>query len=667
MRFPRLFDSDRGVDITTFVTCVIAMIFLSSAVQAADCSLADIELLSQAEVDSFQDDYGGGDICDSVSGDLVIDGEDILSLGALSDLTYVGRDLVIKRNSVLASLNGLSAVTEIGRHLDITNNPALDNVEGLTGLFSIGGVLWVRDNDSLVSLSGVSGVEIINLSIVIDDNAALSEVAGLSKLTSLGLHLWIRRNNVLSDIESLSGVSTIGGDLIIGFNPSLASLSLASLTRVDSDVFILDNGNLNDLNQLSNLMSVGNDLFVSDNPKLSNCLGLKRLLDEVDDGVPGPGPGLSGVPDVGNEVNFNGNRQGCNSKEQVVYLIMEDGFESRNQITTVEYYTSQGSCDLAIGSDGFPIIGYGVDEGLRKLKTAKCTDASCTRNGLIISMVDNDPINNVGFINPAIAIGNDGSPLLSYIGVFVVSGWIKTAKCNEPSCLGGDETFSITLNTIKCNDAACSGDDEIVSTVDSAVDNVGMWNSIAIGSDQLPIISYQAGPNGNLMVAKCNDIACSGGDETISTVDGSDNNVGFYSSVAIGVDGFPVIAYVDVTERSLKIAKCNDLACSGGDEMISTIDKGNIDTVSGASIAIGVDGMPIISYSVHGYPSLKVAKCKNPACSSGDETIHRLDAGARWTSIAIGADGLPVIGYCGSVKPGLAVKILHCGTLDCRP
>ena len=48
-----------------------------------------------------------------------------------------------------------------------------------------------------------------------------------------------------------------------------------------------------------------------------------------------------------------------------------------------------------------------------------------------------------------------------------------------------------------------------------------------------------------LKVAKCNDVACAGADETITTVDDPANWWGAYTSIALGADGFPVISYRD--------------------------------------------------------------------------------------------------------------------------
>jgi hypothetical protein len=56
-------------------------------------------------------------------------------------------------------------------------------------------------------------------------------------------------------------------------------------------------------------------------------------------------------------------------------------------------------------------------------------------------------------------------------------------------------------------------------------------------------------------VAACNDPACAGANENITTVDDPANSVGEYTSIAIGTDGNPVISYYDATADSLKVAR----------------------------------------------------------------------------------------------------------------
>src|SRR3990172_8796027 len=194
------------------------------------------------------------------------------------------------------------------------------------------------------------------------------------------------------------------------------------------------------------------------------------------------------------------------------------------------------------------------------------------------------------------------------------------------------------------------------STVDDPTNVVGEYTSIAIGTDGYPVISYYDDGVDSLKVAKCNDPACSGGDEIISTVDIIVGTVGYYTSIAIGTDGYPVISYQaqdsGSTNYYLKVAKCVDIACSTA--ITPTTVEDPTDYVGYyTSLAIGTDGYPVISYQGKDSGStnyyLKVAKCNDPTCAGGDETITTVEditnAVGLYTSLAIGTDGYPVISY----------------------
>jgi hypothetical protein len=62
---------------------------------------------------------------------------------------------------------------------------------------------------------------------------------------------------------------------------------------------------------------VGSVSIIS-NPSLAACTGLTALLDYADDGAPGPGPGVAGIPDVGDDVVMTSNLHGCNSVTEIL-------------------------------------------------------------------------------------------------------------------------------------------------------------------------------------------------------------------------------------------------------------------------------------------------------------------------------------------------------------
>ena len=171
------------------------------------------------------------------------------------------------------------------------------------------------------------------------------------------------------------------------------------------------------------------------------------------------------------------------------------------------------------------------------------------------------------------------------------------------------------LKVAKCGNASCSSGNTITS-VDSTAVNQGWYPSIAIGTDGLPVISYFDAKvaNQDLKVAKCGNPSCSSGN-TITSVD-TEGFVGFYTSIAIGTDGLPVISYVertaDGTNQHLKVAKCGNASCSL-DNTITSLDTGG-DVDYETSIAIGKDGFPVISYYDITARDLNVAKCMNAFC-----------------------------------------------------
>ena len=281
-----------------------------------------------------------------------------------------------------------------------------------------------------------------------------------------------------------------------------------------------------------------------------------------------------------------------------------------------------------------PIISYwDYTADHYDLKVAKCGDLACSAGNTITTV---DAPGLVGS-STSIALGADRLPVISYYDGGNKN--LKVAKCGNPDCTAA--------NTI--------------TTVDSQ-DDVGAFTSIAIGSDDLPVIAYYMTWTGDLKVAKCGNPACSAGN-TITTVDAV-GNVGAFAEIAIGTDGLPVISYSDITNGDLKVAKCGTLACSAGNT-ITTVDAVG-DVGRDTSITLPADGLPVISYwdgSSNG--DLKVAKCGNPACTSGN-TLTTVDAGTtvgRDSSITIGTDGLPVISYFDS--PNSDLKVAHCGDAAC--
>lgn len=313
-------------------------------------------------------------------------------------------------------------------------------------------------------------------------------------------------------------------------------------------------------------------------------------------------------------------------------------------LTTVDASAGSGGdrvTSIAVAADGLPVISY---HSAGALTVAKCADAACAATTAVTDV--DDPVNSVGK-DSSIAVAGDGRPVVSY--------WDESAG---------------TLKVAKCANAACTGS-ATITIVDDPANSVGEYTSLAIGGDGLPVISYRNSTAGTLKVAKCVNAACAG-TSTITTVDDPANSVGEYTSLALGADGRPVISYYDRSAEAIKVAKCANAACTGSATITTVQDDPNASAGFNfglhTSIAIGDDGLPVVAYGFTGDKGvlswgINVAKCANEACT-GAATITTLfdDVQISALDIAIGTDGLPVIVYAtiGSIR------VVKCSARSCR-
>lgn len=287
---------------------------------------------------------------------------------------------------------------------------------------------------------------------------------------------------------------------------------------------------------------------------------------------------------------------------------------------------------ITIGTDGFPIISY-YDAANDDLKVAHCDDVTCS------SVTPNtvDSTGNVGQYT-SIAIGSDGLPIISYYDA--TDHDLEFAHCSNAAC------SSATLRTL-------------VSTND-----VGKYSSIALGVDGLPIIGYFDDTNNTLQVLHCKDNTCSTQDTPV-TID--DVATAGHISIAIGVDGRAIVAYCG--NLALRVAHCDNTRCSTATKKILDFGSPNPPFLYGyyTSIMMRANGLPIISYYALTQADLKVALCNDFACSEAN--LHTLDSAGdvgKYTSITLGADGLPIISYIETATTN-NLKTLHCANVLCVP
>jgi len=354
-----------------------------------------------------------------------------------------------------------------------------------------------------------------------------------------------------------------------------------------------------------------------------------------------------------------------------------------NTISSVDSPGTVGSySSSAIGTDGLMVVSY-YDSTNGDLKVAKCGNASCSSGNTITTV---DSTGNVGR-ESAITIGADGFPVISYMDE--TNGDLKVAKCGNASCssgntittvdsagtVGRNSAIAINLNNLpvisyidasnfdlkflRCGDEACTSGNSIIM-LDTA-GGTGYGTSITVGSDNQPAISYGEMNVGALKVAKCGNASCSSGN-TLTIVDTNPLS-GYSSSIKPQENGRPVISYYDNTNYDLKVAICGNLACSSGNTLTTVDSSGSVGLYT--SLVRGSDGLPVISYLDTTNSVIKVVKCGNSACSSGNvfTVLDNFGTTQENTSMSIGADNLPAISYFDSVNNDL--KIIKCGNTNC--
>lgn len=237
----------------------------------------------------------------------------------------------------------------------------------------------------------------------------------------------------------------------------------------------------------------------------------------------------------------------------------------------------------------------------------------------------------------SVALGADGFPVIAHYEL--TSGDLHFVKCGNKDCSSG--------NTL--------------TNVDNTGD-VGKWNSVAVPSDGLPFIAYYDTANADLKALKCGNAACTSGN-TITTVD-SAGDTGWYPSVAIASNGYPVISFFDDTTLLHKLLVCGNAACSSGN-VLNTVTQESGQPGYQSSIGIPSDGLPIIAYFNVLPAAFQIVKCGNTSCTSGN-TVTTLDSAISNVyspSLKIGSDGYAVMSYYDVSNADL--KVLHCTNATC--
>ena len=147
----------------------------------------------------------------------------------------------------------------------------------------------------------------------------------------------------------------------------------------------------------------------------------------------------------------------------------------------------------------------------------------------------------------------------------------------------------------------------------------------------------------------------------------SEGDVGKFTSIAVSLNGDPMISYWDSSDHDIKLAVCHISASAHGncdqtgDWTTLTVDSRN---GGWTSIALDPNGDPMMSYGTSGV-GLTFATCDLPATGCDETTDWSTvtvdsEMGGMWTSIAVDPNGDPMISHIASNIIVVQLKFATC-------
>ncbi len=236
---------------------------------------------------------------------------------------------------------------------------------------------------------------------------------------------------------------------------------------------------------------------------------------------------------------------------------------------------------IVVPPDGRPLISH-HDTTVDRLRVTKCGNPTCSA-GNVSTTLDTGTFSE-GMT--ALAIGAAGRPIIARSGNTV----LRVTKCGNDACTAGN----------------------VSTTVDTAGFQIGITPSLVIGAGGRPLIAHRTSSfsGSTLRLTVCGDAACSAGNVTRTLDAASSPGVG--PSMALGSDGFPVVSHISQTSGEVRVTSCGNADCSAG---VVTVPVSGPAGPFGdlTSLALGVDGLPIIAFADSAY-NLRVTRCGSPAC-----------------------------------------------------
>lgn len=218
----------------------------------------------------------------------------------------------------------------------------------------------------------------------------------------------------------------------------------------------------------------------------------------------------------------DGDLPGCTQKKTGL-ILLDDG------------YTQPTDLNIMVGDDGKAMISYMVTDGTTsELRLIRCNDVACskgTTGGLAPVTIAQST--GKGLLGNSMTLNSSGVPIFGYYSSQDKLGYIST--CNNKSCATPSAKIFYS--------------------------GTGKFGSLDVVTNKngLPVVSFAATKSSDsskyrLKAATCTDTTCA----SVGTVSvDTSGNVGLYNSVAVNSDNKVVISYYDSGNKDLKLALQN--------------------------------------------------------------------------------------------------------------
>ncbi|MDX1477729.1 MAG: T9SS type A sorting domain-containing protein [Saprospiraceae bacterium] len=187
----------------------------------------------------------------------------IKNLEGLSSLSSAGGVRVLF-NPLIKNINGIEGLTSLGSGgLDLFSNASLKDVSAMSNINWIGGDLIFQELPSLVNIDAASNVTYVGGTCGIASCPLVTNVDGFSNITYVGHDGGAFDMAALEDLDGFSNVTWMGGSLFVFDNPSLTSCcGIYQLLCADDPACTSDN--------------VGGGIYIFNNP--SACSSSAEII-----------------------------------------------------------------------------------------------------------------------------------------------------------------------------------------------------------------------------------------------------------------------------------------------------------------------------------------------------------------------------------------------------